>query len=345
MARKWSLLVVSLILGCGSPFSVPRRTSKMSAALPSSACSSLLGGSAMRSFHSKSSAQRSERSTTRSALSMHMGHSHSHHHHHDHGDHSDSGNLRETKEARQQRRRRRLLMVAFAATLILGPPSLMKKRALTNADGAAFLLSSVLIASADKIRSEVRGIFYKLQALRNGLVKHAPPAMTTNPMDYFKSNSGSSNVDETTAKGDGTVAVASTGNPAQNLQQSLQHHEADRVTVLGVVVNLFLSLGKFVVGVTCHSSALLADAGHSLSDLFSDFVTLYSVQLARLPPDDDHPYGHGKFEAIGSLFLALTLIGTGTLTRFVILCVRPLRIARKRTRAAVGRGRQQRRLL
>ena len=65
------------------------------------------------------------------------------------------------------------------------------------------------------------------------------------------------------------------------------------------------------MGVTCHSSALIADAGHSLSDLFSDFVTLWAVQVARLPPDDDHPYGHGKFESVGSLFLSLTLLATG----------------------------------
>lgn len=77
------------------------------------------------------------------------------------------------------------------------------------------------------------------------------------------------------------------------------------------VINLILSMGKFVVGVQCHSSALIADAGHSLSDLFSDFVTLWAVQVARIPPDSDHPYGHGKFEAIGSLFLSLTLMATG----------------------------------
>lgn len=63
--------------------------------------------------------------------------------------------------------------------------------------------------------------------------------------------------------------------------------------------------------VVCHSAVLVADAGHSLSDLFSDFITLWAVQIARLPADDDHPYGHGKFESIGSLFLSLTLIGTG----------------------------------
>ena len=65
------------------------------------------------------------------------------------------------------------------------------------------------------------------------------------------------------------------------------------------------------MGVSCHSSVLIADAGHSLSDLFSDFITLWAVNVGRLPPDADHPYGHGKFEAIGSLFLSLTLFGTG----------------------------------
>lgn len=61
----------------------------------------------------------------------------------------------------------------------------------------------------------------------------------------------------------------------------------------------------------CHSSALIADAGHSLSDLVSDVVTLCAVSIGRLPPDEDHPFGHGKFEAIGSLFLSLTLLATG----------------------------------
>jgi cation diffusion facilitator family transporter len=73
-----------------------------------------------------------------------------------------------------------------------------------------------------------------------------------------------------------------------------------------------LSIGKLVVvGVAQNSSILIADAGHSLSDLISVFITLWSVNVARLPPDDDHPYGHYKFEAIGSLFLSQMLIMTG----------------------------------
>lgn len=42
----------------------------------------------------------------------------------------------------------------------------------------------------------------------------------------------------------------------------------------------------------------MSDAGHSLSDLLSDGVTLWAVRVSRLPPDDDHPYGHGRFEAV-----------------------------------------------
>jgi cation diffusion facilitator family transporter len=75
-------------------------------------------------------------------------------------------------------------------------------------------------------------------------------------------------------------------------------------------MNIILSVAKLGVGVTCHSTALIADAGHSLSDLFSDVVTLWAVHVARLPPDQDHPHGHGKFEAVGALFLSLTLIVT-----------------------------------
>eukprot|EP00607_Mallomonas_marina_P010643 CAMPEP_0182422498 /NCGR_PEP_ID=MMETSP1167-20130531/8228_1 /TAXON_ID=2988 /ORGANISM="Mallomonas Sp, Strain CCMP3275" /LENGTH=280 /DNA_ID=CAMNT_0024600629 /DNA_START=469 /DNA_END=1308 /DNA_ORIENTATION=+ len=86
---------------------------------------------------------------------------------------------------------------------------------------------------------------------------------------------------------------------------------ADKITLLGVAVNLFLSIIKFFGGIRFNSAVLVADAGHSLSDLLSDFITLWAVQIARIPADDDHPYGHGKFEAVGSLFLSITLVMTG----------------------------------
>lgn len=93
-------------------------------------------------------------------------------------------------------------------------------------------------------------------------------------------------------------------------QQDERNSAVDRVTWWGIWTNILLSVGKFIVGFKCHSSVLIADAGHSLSDLLSDFVTLWAVRIGRLPPDEDHPYGHGKFEAIGSLFLSMLLFGT-----------------------------------
>jgi Co/Zn/Cd efflux system component len=59
---------------------------------------------------------------------------------------------------------------------------------------------------------------------------------------------------------------------------------------------MFLLLLLYILYHVCvytafNSAVLVADAGHSLSDLFSDFITLWAVQIARLPADDDHPYG------------------------------------------------------
>lgn len=90
-----------------------------------------------------------------------------------------------------------------------------------------------------------------------------------------------------------------------------RHKEADVITMAGIWVNVGLTVSKFVAGKMGNSAALLADAGHSLSDLLSDFVTLWTIRMARLPPDADHPYGHGRFEQLGSLFVSGLLILTG----------------------------------
>jgi cation diffusion facilitator family transporter len=209
--------------------------------------------------------------STGNTLSMHMGHSHSHHQH-DNNDASTSTTPKDPAlQARQRLRRAAMFMFCLFATL---GPRILRSKVVRGADWAAFFFTSLTLMSADKIRKEVGLVVNKLKNLRDGVAKHSTPV----PVGQYLF-----------------------ANP----------NAADRVTLIGVIVNLVLSAGKFTVGVSCHSSALIADAGHSLSDLFSDFVTLYSVQLARLPPDDDHPYGHGKFEAIGSLFLSLILIGTG----------------------------------
>lgn len=88
-------------------------------------------------------------------------------------------------------------------------------------------------------------------------------------------------------------------------------NQALHVTGAGLFFNIALALLKGVAGVLSNSAAMVADAGHSLSDVLSDLVTLWALRIAQTPKDQNHPYGHGKFEAIGSLFVALMLIVTG----------------------------------
>ncbi|CAB9529887.1 Mitochondrial metal transporter 2 [Seminavis robusta] len=222
-----------------------------------------------------------------SALSMHMGHSHSHHHHQD--DHAAQQQKPQPPPKTLGGKALRLsrspvVRLAFAA-LVVFVPTLVRRRHLAmsqwiqRGDVAAFFLISAALTFANGAKNEVKRILDRVSDWKDGIAKHAPKARKQSLMERLFSKS--------------------------------REQSADRVTLFGVLINLVLSVGKLVVGVTCHSSALVADAGHSLSDLFSDFITLWAVQIARLPPDEDHPYGHGKFEAVGALFLALTLLGTG----------------------------------
>ena len=80
--------------------------------------------------------------------------------------------------------------------------------------------------------------------------------------------------------------------------------EIYKVTLLGSVVNVVLMVFKFVAGVVGHSSAMIADAVHSVSDFVTDIIVLAFVRISHKPKDKSHDYGHGKFET-----LATTLIG------------------------------------
>eukprot|EP00308_Calcidiscus_leptoporus_P009220 CAMPEP_0119376598 /NCGR_PEP_ID=MMETSP1334-20130426/40245_1 /TAXON_ID=127549 /ORGANISM="Calcidiscus leptoporus, Strain RCC1130" /LENGTH=461 /DNA_ID=CAMNT_0007395193 /DNA_START=142 /DNA_END=1527 /DNA_ORIENTATION=- len=87
--------------------------------------------------------------------------------------------------------------------------------------------------------------------------------------------------------------------------------DAARITWLGAAVNLALAIFKVFAGVVGHSAAMMSDAGHSFSDLISDALTLITLNMSQLPPDDDHPYGHGRFESLGSLAIAGLLLLAG----------------------------------
>ena len=86
----------------------------------------------------------------------------------------------------------------------------------------------------------------------------------------------------------------------------------------GIVVNLLLAGGKFLMGLISGSLAIMADAANNLSDAAGSIVTLITVRLSGKPVDQDHPFGHGRMEYLGSLavgalivFMGLTLLGDG----------------------------------
>ncbi|MCK4557866.1 MAG: cation diffusion facilitator family transporter, partial [Candidatus Aminicenantes bacterium] len=82
-----------------------------------------------------------------------------------------------------------------------------------------------------------------------------------------------------------------------------------KVTLWGILLNIFLMALKIASGILIKSSALIADGVHSLSDLVTDFVVLVGIRLSSRPADKTHPYGHGKMETIACLMIALALIG------------------------------------
>ncbi|MBQ6039128.1 MAG: cation transporter [Bacteroidaceae bacterium] len=84
--------------------------------------------------------------------------------------------------------------------------------------------------------------------------------------------------------------------------------EIYKVTLIGSVGNAVLLTFKFIAGMLGHSSAMIADAVHSLSDFLTDVLVLVFVRISSKPQDTSHDYGHGKFETIASFLIALALI-------------------------------------
>ena len=84
--------------------------------------------------------------------------------------------------------------------------------------------------------------------------------------------------------------------------------EIYRVTIWGSVANALLVVFKLVAGILGSSSAMVADAVHSLSDFLTDILVIVFVRISAKPQDKSHDYGHGKFETIASFIIALALL-------------------------------------
>lgn len=84
-----------------------------------------------------------------------------------------------------------------------------------------------------------------------------------------------------------------------------------KVTLAGSVVNLLLVILKFAAGILGRSSAMIADAVHSLSDFATDLVVLVFIRISSKPRDEDHKYGHGKFETLATAIIGIVLFFVG----------------------------------
>lgn len=84
--------------------------------------------------------------------------------------------------------------------------------------------------------------------------------------------------------------------------------QISRVTLVGMAVNVALLTLKAIAGVVGHSSAMIADAVHSLSDFVTDLIVLMMVRISGKPQDTTHDYGHGKYETMASFVIGLALV-------------------------------------
>lgn len=103
-----------------------------------------------------------------------------------------------------------------------------------------------------------------------------------------------------------------------------REREIYRVTLIGSPVNAVLIVLKFIAGIFGKSSAMIADAVHSLSDFITDVIVLVFVKIAGKPRDKGHDYGHGKFETLATMIigLLLSLAGVGLLANGIDLVVK-----------------------
>jgi len=96
-----------------------------------------------------------------------------------------------------------------------------------------------------------------------------------------------------------------------DISDDLRYRASRRVTLVSVVWNLLLTVAQIVFGVIGHSQALVADGMHTLSDFITDFMVLFALKHSRKGADEDHPYGHARFETAVTMILGIMLLAVG----------------------------------
>ena len=95
----------------------------------------------------------------------------------------------------------------------------------------------------------------------------------------------------------------------ENMEQ--EKKTAMRVSAVTIVWNVILSIFKLIAGIVGHSGAMISDAVHSASDVFSTIIVILGINIASRQSDDDHQYGHDRLECVAAILLAVVLFATG----------------------------------
>lgn len=99
---------------------------------------------------------------------------------------------------------------------------------------------------------------------------------------------------------------STTHNTSKTSEQIAMH-----VSVISIIWNVILTIFKFIAGIFAHSGAMVSDAVHSASDVFSTFIVIIGVKISNKASDKEHPYGHERMECVAALILAIILCATG----------------------------------
>ena len=97
----------------------------------------------------------------------------------------------------------------------------------------------------------------------------------------------------------------------KNVKAKTNEQVAMQVSANSIAVNLMLSIFKLIAGLLASSGAMISDAIHSASDVFSTIIVIIGVKISGKASDEDHPYGHDRFECVASIILAILLGVTG----------------------------------
>ena len=91
----------------------------------------------------------------------------------------------------------------------------------------------------------------------------------------------------------------------------MEEKEAIKASKISIIINLILSVLKLIAGIVASSMAMITDAIHSATDVFSTVIVIIGVKVASKKSDASHPYGHERFECIASVILSVILVITG----------------------------------